>query len=363
MAFRLNDPKTPVWRISMMAFRSRFTKIIPVLACALCAASAVSAWAQEVASVPPNGGQCPTSGAPLVDALSKPHWNGWGVDASQHRFQPSEMAQLAVEDVPRLKLKWAFGFPGAIIAFAPPTIVAGRLFVGSQGGIVYSLDADSGCKYWEFYAAAPVRSAIVIGQHAGGWSIYFGDLSANVYAVDMMTGKQLWRTRIEEHPSGRITGSPALVGATLVVPVSSNEEATGANPSYPCCSFDGSVVALEAMTGRVQWKSYTIVQEAKPTVKNSFGLQMMGPSGAAVWSAPTFDTVTRTLYVTTGDNYSDPPTDTSDAILAFNADTGELVWSRQMTTGDAYNMPVSEPRGRIALNPTGPTTISVRPLS
>ena len=151
----------------MMAFRSRFTKIIPVLACALCAASAISAWAQEVASVPPNGGQCPTSGAPLVDALSKPYWNGWGVDASQHRFQPSEMAQLAVEDVPRLKLKWAFGFPGAIIAFAPPTIVAGRLFVGSQGGIVYSLDANSGCKYWEFYAAAPVRSAIVIGQRAG----------------------------------------------------------------------------------------------------------------------------------------------------------------------------------------------------
>jgi polyvinyl alcohol dehydrogenase (cytochrome) len=322
----------------MMAIRSRFTKIIPVLACALCAASAVSAWAQEVASVPPNGEECPTSGAPLVDALSKPHWNGWGVDASQHRFQPSEMAQLAAEDVPRLKLKWAFGFPGAIIALAPPTIVAGRLFVGSQGGIVYSLDADSGCKYWEFYAAAPVRSAIVIGQHAGGWAIYFGDLSAKVYAVDMMTGKQLWRTRIEEHPSGRVTGSPALVGATLVVPVSSNEEAIGANPSYPCCSFHGSVVALEAMTGRVQWKSYTIVQEAKPTVRNSIGLQMMGPSGAAVWSAPTFDTATRTLYVTTGDNYSDPPTDTSDAILAFNADTGELVWSRQMTTGDAYNI-------------------------
>ena len=141
----------------------------------------------------------------------------------------------------------------------------------------------------------------------------------------MMTGRQLWRTRIEEHPSGRVTGSPALVGATLVVPVSSNEEATGASPSYPCCSFDGSVVALEATTGKMQWTSYTIVQEAKPTVKNSFGLQMMGPSGAAVWSAPTFDTVTRTRYVTTGDNYSDPPTDTSDAILAFNADTGELV--------------------------------------
>ena len=322
----------------MMAFRSRLTKTISALACALCAAGGFSARAQEVATAPPNGGQCLTAGAPLVDALDTPHWNGWGVDASQHRFQPSKMAQLAAEDIPRLKLKWAFGYPGAIIAFAPPTIMAGRLFVGSQSGIVYSLDADSGCKYWEFYAGAPVRSAIVIGQHAGGWSIYFGDLSANVYAVDMITGSQLWRTRIAEHPSGRVTGSPALLGATLVVPVSSNEEGTGANPSYPCCSFRGSVVALEAATGKVQWKNYTIVQEAKPTVKNSFGLHMLGPSGAAVWSAPTFDTVTRTLYVTTGDNYSDPPTDTSDAILAFNADTGELVWSRQMTTGDAYNI-------------------------
>jgi hypothetical protein len=119
----------------MMAFRSRLTKTICALACALFAAGTFSAWAQEVGTVLPNGGQCPTAGAPLVDGVGTPHWNGWGVDASQHRFQPSEMARLAAEDVPRLKLKWAFGYPGAIIAFAPPTIMAGRLFVGSQSGI------------------------------------------------------------------------------------------------------------------------------------------------------------------------------------------------------------------------------------
>jgi polyvinyl alcohol dehydrogenase (cytochrome) len=322
----------------MMAFHNWLTKTISVLVCALCAAGAVSAWAQEAATVPLNGGKCPTAGTPVVDALSTPFWNGWGVDASQHRFQPSEMAQLAADDVPRLKLKWAFGYPAAIIAFAQPTIVAGRLFVGSQSGKVYSLDARSGCTFWEFYAVKPVRSTIVIGQRADGWSAYFGDLGANVYAVDMTTGRELWKTRIDDHPAARVTGSPALVGATLFVPVSSIEEATGASPSYPCCSFHGSVVALEASTGRLQWKSYTIAQEAGPTVQNSAGVQMMGPSGAAVWSTPTFDTVTRTLYVTTGDNYSDPPTDTSDAILAFNADSGELEWSRQMTTGDAYNI-------------------------
>jgi polyvinyl alcohol dehydrogenase (cytochrome) len=128
--------KRRVWRISMMAFRSRHTKTISVLARALCAAGAVSSWAQDAAIVPLNGGKCPTAGTPVVDALSTPHWNGWGVDASQHRFQPSEMAQLAADDVPRLKLKWAFGYPAAIIAFAQPTIVAGRLFVGSQSAKV-----------------------------------------------------------------------------------------------------------------------------------------------------------------------------------------------------------------------------------
>ena len=248
------------------------------------------------------------------------------------------MAQLAAVDVPRLRLKWAFGYPAAVIAFAQPTIMAGRLFVGSQSGTVYSLDAGGGCTYWEFHADRPVRSAIAIGQRADGWSAYFGDFGANVYAVDTMTGRQLWRNRVDDHPAARVTGSPTLVGETLFVPVSSIEEATGASPNYPCCSFHGSVVALEASTGKLQWKGYTIPRESGPTVRNSAGVQMMGPSGAAVWSAPTFDSATRTLYLTTGDNYSDPPTDTSDAILAFNADTGELVWSRQMTTGDAYNL-------------------------
>src|SRR5215472_614351 len=191
---------------------------------------------------------------------------------------------------------------------------------------------------WEFDAGKPVRSAIVIGQQAGGWSAYFGDFGANVHAVDALTGRELWKTRVDDHPAARVTGSPALIGATLFVPVSSIEEGTGANPTYSCCSFRGSVVALQASTGKLQWKGYTIMQEAKPTATNSAGVQMMGPSGAAIWSSPTFDGVTRRVYVTTGDNYSDPPTDTSDAILAFDAESGELVWSRQTTTGDAYNL-------------------------
>ena len=247
----------------MMALHSRLTTTMFVLACTLCAVGPIRVRAQEVTTASENGGKCPTAGAPLVDPLSGPHWNGWGVDSSQHRFQPSMMAQLAPDDVPRLKLKWAFGYPGAVRAFAQPTIVSGRLFVGSQSGKVYSLDSDSGCKYWEFDARNPVHSSIVIDQQAGGWSAYFGDFGANVHAVDALTGRQLWKTRIDDHPAARITGSPALVGATLFVPVSSIEEGTGANPNYSCCSFRGSVVALEASTGKLRWKSYTIAQEAE----------------------------------------------------------------------------------------------------
>jgi polyvinyl alcohol dehydrogenase (cytochrome) len=321
-----------------MAVHNHLTKVLFALACALCTAWPIAVTAQEVGTPSQNGRTCPTAGAPFLDPLRTPHWNGWGVDSSQHRYQPSSMARLAADEVPRLKLKWAFGYPGAFRAFAQPTIMGGRLFVGSQNGKVYSLDARSGCTYWAFDAGKPVRSAIVIGRHGSHWSAYFGDFGANVYAVDALTGKQLWKTRIEDHPAVRITGSPTLVGTTLFVPVSSIEEATGAKPTYACCSFRGSVVALAASTGKLLWKHYTIAQKPKPQAMNSVGVRLMGPSGAAVWSSPTFDAVTRRVYVTTGDNYSDPPTDTSDAILALNVASGELAWSRQMTTGDAYNL-------------------------
>ena len=319
-----------------MTFRDRRICAILGLACALCVTGSIAARAQETTAGP--AGACPDKAPAFVDPLSGPHWNGWGVDPSQHRFQPPAMAQLAGEDVPRLKLKWAFGFPGAVRAIAQPTVVGGRVFIGSQGGKVYSLDAQSGCTYWEYDAGKSVRTAVVIGPRAGRWAAYFGDLGGRVHAVDAVTGKELWTSRIDEHAAAIVTGAPTLVGATLFVPVSSFEAATGANPNYSCCTFRGSVVAMEASTGKVLWKTYTIAEPAKPGTVNSKGVQLMGPSGAAVWSAPTFDAANGRVYATTGDNYSDPPSTTSDAVLAFDASSGELAWSRQMTSGDAYNL-------------------------
>jgi polyvinyl alcohol dehydrogenase (cytochrome) len=134
-----------------------------------------------------------------------------------------------------------------------------------------------------------------------------------------------------------------LFEARLYVPASSTEEVAGADPNYSCCQFRGSVTALDAANGKTIWTSYTIPEEPKPTRKNKRGVQLYGPSGAGVWSAPTIDAAKRVIYITTGDSYSDPPAHTSDAFLALDLDTGKILWSRQMTEGDAFTIACGNP--------------------
>ncbi len=296
------------------------------------------------APAPPTGGTIidpclgPAARAPFAPDQKQPHWNGWGVDVTQRRFQPAAMALLSAADVPRLKLKWAFGYEDANQAYAQPTIVGGRLFVGSAGRWVYSLNSKSGCIYWKIRTDFPVRTAIVVAALGKGWAAYFGDQHGHVYAVDALTGNALWQTSLDSHPDAHVTGAPTLAEGRLYVGVSSLEEVSGADAKYPCCKFRGSVSALDATTGKVIWKSYTIAEEPEPTGRNKNGVQLWGPSGAGIWSSPTIDLKKHLVYVTTGDNYSDPPTRTSDAFLAFDMETGKLVWSRQMTHRDAYNI-------------------------
>jgi polyvinyl alcohol dehydrogenase (cytochrome) len=286
----------------------------------------------------PQPALCTAAGAAWDDPFAKPFWNGWGVNLGQHRFQPAAMAQLPADRVPNLKLKWAFAFPGASRAWAQPTVVGGRVFTGSAGRKVYSLDAKTGCTYWTFEAEAPVRTAITIGPLAGEWAAYFGDQHGTAYAVNALTGKLLWKTRAEDHAAAIITGAPTLAAGRLYVPMSSAEEVFGANPKYECCKFRGSLSALDAATGAVVWKTYTIAESPRPIRKNQQGVQLWGPSGAGIWSSPAVDLKKRAVYVTTGDSYSDPAAATSDAFLAFEMDTGKLLWSRQMTANDAFTV-------------------------
>jgi polyvinyl alcohol dehydrogenase (cytochrome) len=278
--------------------------------------------------------------ASLAKPLEQPNWNGWGANLAQHRFQPAAMARLSANDVPRLKLKWAFAFQGVNRAFAQPTVVGGRVFVGSASNAVYSLNANSGCQYWAFKPDGPVRTAITIGPsiEQGKWLAYFGDQRANAYAVDAQTGALVWKRSVESFPGATITGAPTLADGTLYVVTSSAEEVLGANPKYECCRFRGSISALNAATGEVRWKSFTIAEEPKPVRKNSQGVQLWGPSGAGVWSSPAVDLKRGVVYITTGDAYSDPAANTSDAFMAFDIKTGKILWTRQVTSGDAFNV-------------------------
>jgi len=296
---------------------------------------------------------CRDAGAWPENPLAGPSWNGWG-GAENRRAQSAAMAGLSADDVPKLRLKWAFGIPGVLRAFGQPAVAGGRVFIGTGARKVYSLDAATGCLHWTFEAQSAVRTAITLARIGTRWAAFFGDQSGEAYAVDATSGQEVWRTRVESYPGALITGSPAQHEGRLYVPVSSGEEVFGAGDTYECCKFRGSVSALDAQTGKIIWKSYTVPDEPRPVRKNSRGVQQWGPSGAGVWSSPTVDAKRKAIYVATGDSYSDPAARTSDAFIAFDMDTGRLLWSRQMTQGDAFNVACGRPDGANCPEAKGP---------
>ncbi|HLI84219.1 MAG TPA: PQQ-binding-like beta-propeller repeat protein [Bryobacteraceae bacterium] len=276
---------------------------------------------------------CASAALPNFTA-AQADWNGWGVDLANSRFQPH--AQLTAAEAPRLKLKWAFGFSGVKSVMGQPSVVGGSVFLGVDTGAVYRLDAASGCLYWTFMADAAVRTAITIERVGPRSAAFFGDLKANAYAIDATTGELLWKAHVDDHPSARITGAPKVFEGRVYVPVASGEEGAGVNPKYPCCTFRGSVVALDAATGKRIWKTYMIAEEPKPAGKNTNGVERFAPAGAGIWSSPTIDARRRALYVGTGDAYTEPAAKTTDAIVALDLDSGKILWSVEDTENDAW---------------------------
>jgi polyvinyl alcohol dehydrogenase (cytochrome) len=286
----------------------------------------------------PGGNGEPSAAAYCADRTvkltgrGKTQWNGWSPALTNTRYQPGDAAGLVPGQILRLKLKWAYGFNGDIVAFAPPTVLNGHLFVGSASGLVQALNAESGCVQWVFQAIGPVRTAILAVPLGEKHALLVGDTTGWFYSIEAETGHLLWKKRPEPHEATRLTGAPLAYQGTVFVPVASWEEGRTTNPEYPCCTFRGSVVALRIKDGSEVWKTYTIAEEAKQTGENQWG-----PSGAGVWSAPTLDTKRGVLYVTTGDNYSAPATPMSDSVLALELATGRVVWSKQTTPGDVWN--------------------------
>ncbi|MBZ5660304.1 MAG: PQQ-binding-like beta-propeller repeat protein [Acidobacteriia bacterium] len=283
---------------------------------------------------------CSTNPA-ITDITSKPMWNGWGNGESNARFQSAKAAGITPDQVPNLKLKWAFGFPSADEVYGQPTVAAGRVFVATDTGSVYSLNADTGCIYWSFQADGGVRNAISIGPVKGHgatkFGVYFGDVRSYAYMLDATTGKQIWKVKVEDHPVSRVTGAPTLYEGRLYVPVSSGEERTaGYSKVYPCCTFRGSVVALDANTGKQIWKTYTVPEAPKLLGKTSTGIEQWGPNGGAVWNTPTIDAKNQAIYIGTGDAYSPPAGKTTDAIMALDLKTGKIMWAIQDTENDFW---------------------------
>lgn len=286
-------------------------------------------------SAGPESNLCAAGGR--ATATGGSNWNGWGLDLANTRYQPEPGLDAA--DVPRLTVKWAFGYRGTYI-YGQPSVVGGRVYVTSTTGRVYSLDAETGCTHWTYDAANAVRTAVSIAGIGAKpherLAAMFGDDSATVYAVDAQTGELIWKRRLDSHPDARITGAPVFYRQRLYVPVSSLEELSAPSPGYECCKFRGSVAALDARDGTVIWQTYTIDRTPVPYRKADDGTQLYGPAGGSIWSAPTLDPRRNLLYVGTGNSYTDVPTERTDSVVAFDMNSGAIRWVNQLRPKDNY---------------------------
>jgi len=266
-------------------------------------------------------------------------FNGWGNGVANARFAAN--GGLTASDLPRLELKWAFGYANVDQARAQPSYVDGRLFVASENGEVHALDPASGCTIWTFAAMSGVRTAVMVGRYtradgSAGFAAYFGDMSANAYAVDANTGELVWVREIDDHPSAAITGPLTVHDGRVYVPTQGlNEEGGGVRNNYPCCTFRGRLAALDASTGELVWNSFTIAAP-RSRGSNAAGVEAFGPAGGGIWSPATVDPARGLIYVATGNGYADPPQPTTDAVIAIDMATGEQRWVNQVTPGDQW---------------------------
>ncbi len=285
--------------------------------------------------------------APVLTADGA-QWSGWG---NGHGNTRQATDGIASGDLNTLALRWAYGFANTGSVVGNPVVHDDVLYIGVDSGEVHAIDANSGCTHWVFTSpTGGVRTAPALAQVGGRWLLFFGSRGAVVYAVDALTGLQVWYSEVDPHVAAILTGSPqfAQVGgqARLLVPVSSSEEGMAAVPTYACCSFRGSVVMLDAANGNVVWKQHVIQTPAASTGDNRFG-----PSGAAIWSAPTLVPEDNLLFVTTGDAYSAPADLATDAVVALDLDDGNMRWISQGTANDVWTVVCMTPNAPDSCGP------------
>jgi polyvinyl alcohol dehydrogenase (cytochrome) len=282
-------------------------------------------------------------------AVARDDWPTWQKDVFGTRFNPVER-QITPSAASELKLKWAFVFDDIPYARtgSQPAVVDDVLYVGGPDGKLFALDAKTGATRWVF-DLSPVAgpstdqepNLVRDGPAVSRGKVYFGDSRGYLYAVEADTGRLVWATEVDEHPSTWLTGSPLLFGGRVYIGVSSIEAGFANNPGYPCCTFRGQVVALDADTGEVKWRYYTVPAPERAGSWPS-GAPRYSPSGGAVWSSPVVEPSTRTLYIGTGQNYTGEAGDI-DSLLALDVDTGDVRWKHRLTFPDTYTQACTQP--------------------
>ena len=286
-------------------------------------------------------------------AVAAPGGNTWssaGGDRQNTRFAASE-TKISAANVGSLKQLWVFTTGGDVSA--TPAVEGGRVYVPDWAGNLFAVDRNTGKQVWSTtitsYTGIPgdkarATPAISDGVLVIGNQGPFGGGGA-VMGIDKNTGTLLWKTQVESHFAAIITQSATIYNGVVYVGVASQEEALSASGSYPCCSFRGSMAALDLHTGRLLWKTYTAP---------------VGYPGNAVWgSSPAIDTKRNSVYIGTGNNYDVPdatldcvaaastPAERSaclpadnyvDSIMALDMTTGAVKWATRAIDFDAWTV-------------------------
>jgi polyvinyl alcohol dehydrogenase (cytochrome) len=277
--------------------------------------------------------RCPTSPGERGDVKV----GSWGMGQENRRYLSGEAAGIDQRNVGTLELAWSLAVPRVAGMRSQPAIVGDRLYLGDKAGRLYAIDRTTGCIYDSTKFISGIRSAItVVTLPHGKRLLVFADSLANVYAVDPLSMETAWQTRVAISKYSVISGSISYYAGKLFIPISSYEVAAAGNPDHECCKSHGAVIALDANDGSLLWQ-WDATADAMPQSTNSVGRQLWGPSGAAVWSTPTIDDARGLLYVGTGENLTHPATDTSDAIVALDLESGAMRWKFQALANDVWN--------------------------
>ena len=260
-------------------------------------------------------------------------------DGNNPRHLDAAQAGLTTDDFPRLELAWALAFPDTSGLRAAPVIVGSTLFYSAtDSGRVFALDINSGCAKWVYTADSRLRSSIAYSEIDESPVLVFSDSVGMIHTVDAQSGERIWIASGQASGNqGMLTGTPVVTGDKVIVPVSGSGVITGGNPNYECCENHGAVTALNVRTGEKLWEYHTMPTAEYTGQVSSTGVKQRGPSGAPIWTTPTVDEKRGQVYVTTGENTSHPTTNTSDAIIALDLETGEAKWVFQALENDMWN--------------------------